>query len=174
MTLDRRTVLVRGLWGGLLLAAGGSTFLALRPSARVELPPEPLHALSPAHFAILLAVVTRCVPPPASTPATCRDTVVRLDTTLAQADARTRNDLLRLLGLLDNALAGFLLDGESTPFSRLDAAAQDAVLERWRLSRFALRRTGYQALRRLAATHFYADPAAQRAIGYPGPPVGVQ
>jgi hypothetical protein len=174
VTLDRRTLLKRGLWGGVLLAAGGSTWLALRPSARVDLPPEPLHVLSAAHFAILLAVVTRCVPPPASTPATCRDTVVRLDTTLARADARTRKDVLQLLGLLDNALAGFLLDGEATPFSRLEAAAQDAVLEGWRRSRIALRRTGYQALRRLATTHFYADPASWAGIGYPGPPRGLR
>jgi hypothetical protein len=113
------------------------------------------------------------VPDPVSTLVQRQETAVRIDETLAGANHRTRSDFTQLLGLLDNALAGFLLDGNPTPFTHLGASEQEAVLEDWRTSRIGLRRTGYQALRRIIVTHYYADPANQAAIGYPGPPKGV-
>lgn len=172
--LSRRELVTRGLLGGLLLAAGGSTWLALRPSTLAPLPETPLRVLSPARYSVLISVIERCVPQPISTLRQRQETAVRIDETLSRADRRTRGDFVDLLGMLDNALVGFVLDGNPTPFTHLRGTAQDAVLEDWRTSRLALRRTGYQALRRMATTHFYADPANQAAIGYPGPPRGVQ
>ncbi len=169
----RRGLLKRGLLGGLLLAAGGSTWLALRPSALAPLPAQPLELLTPAQYSILMAVIGRCVPDPVSTLLQRQETALRIDATLAGANDRTRSDFTQLLGLLDNALAGLLLDGNPTPFTHLDATAQEAVLEDWRTSRIGLRRAGYQALRRIIVAHYYADPANQAAIGYPGPPKGV-
>lgn len=171
--LNRRALVQRGLMGGLLLAVGGSTWLALRPSAVAPLPDAPLKLLTVAQYSILLAVVERCVPQPISTLRERQVTVLRIDETLSRADRRTRADFTQLLGLLDNGLVGLLLDGNPTPFTHLDGTEQDAVLEDWRHSRLALRRTGFQALRRIATTHYYADPANQAAIGYPGPPQGV-
>jgi hypothetical protein len=169
----RRGLLKRGLLGALLLAAGGSTWLALRPSALLPLPEAPLRLFTPAQYSILMAVIGRCVPDPVSTHQQRQETALRIDTTLAGADHRTRSDFTQLLGLLDNALAGLLLDANPTPFTHLAATDQEAVLEDWRTSRIGLRRAGYQALRRIVVTHYYADPANQIAIGYPGPPKGV-
>ena len=172
--LTRRALIQRGVLGGILLACGGTTWLALRPTVRRPLPEIPLKLLTHAQYSVLLAVVERCVPDPISTEAERQSTVLRVDQTLALADRRTRTDFTQLLGLLDNALVGFILGGVSQPFTALRGTEQDDVLESWRKSRIAVRRTGYQALRRLVATHFYADPAAQAAIGYPGPPKGLQ
>ena len=43
----------------------------------------------------------------------------------------------------------------------------------WELasSRLAVRRTGYQALKRLACAMYYASPEVYGSVGYPGPPV---
>ena len=169
----RRGLLKRGLLGGLLLAAGGATWLGLRPSALAPLPEQPLTVFTPAQYSVLMAVIGRCVPDPVSTLGQRQETALRIDATLAGANERTRADFTQLLGLLDNALAGFVLDGNPTPFTHLDATGQEAVLEAWRISRIGVRRTGYQALRRIIVTHFYADPANQLALGYPGPPKGV-
>lgn len=172
--LSRRALIQRGVVGGILLACGGTTWLALRPTVRRPLPQAPLKVLTQAQYSVLLAVVERCVPDPISTEPERQSTVLRIDQTLAVADRRTRADVTQLLGLLDNALVGFVLDGTARPFTALRGTEQDEALESWRRSRLAVRRTGYQALRRLVTAHFYADPAAQAAIGYPGPPKGVQ
>ena len=78
-------------------------------------------------------------------------------------------ELKQLLGLFENALAGFVFGGRTEPFTALDAAAQDRVLEEWRDSRVALRRTGYNALRTLVLAGYYQSPLTWKPIGYPGP-----
>ncbi|HET9451941.1 MAG TPA: hypothetical protein VFO83_13715, partial [Aggregicoccus sp.] len=55
-------------------------------------------------------------------------------------------------------------------FTRLSPEAQDAVIADWRDSGLALRRTGFQALRALAAGAYYSSPRVWPAVGYPGPP----
>ncbi len=78
-----------------------------------------------------------------------------------------------LLGLFENALPGLLFDGAFFPFTRLSPESQDAVLEHWRDSRLALRRTGYNALRRICLAVAYGDESAWAAMGYPPPPTGL-
>src|SRR5262249_13365454 len=82
----------------------------------------------------------------------------------------SRADLVKLLGLFENALPGLLLDGRALPFTRLDPAAQDRVLEQWRDSRLVLRRSGYHALRRLCLGAYYAAPDACPAVHDGAPP----
>ena len=43
------------------------------------------------------------------------------------------------------------------------------MLLTWRDSRVTLRRSGYQALRRLCLGMYYVDHDAQKAVGYLGP-----
>ena len=61
--------------------------------------------------------------------------------------------------------------GAPTPFSRCTPAEQDARLEAWRRSRFALLRSGYQAVKRLADAAYYSSPEIYALVGYPGPPL---
>lgn len=171
--IPRRRFLQGGLLGGALLALGG-TGLALRSSRLVPLPPEGLRVLSPAQYAVMDAFVRRMVPPHAGFPSHEEvRTALNADRLLAGVQPEAQQELRQLLDLFESALAGLLLAGRTTPFTRLSPEAQDAVLADWRDSRLALRRTGFQALRALAAGAYYGSPLTWAAVGYPGPPRGL-
>jgi hypothetical protein len=87
-----------------------------------------------------------------------------------RTEASAQKELRQLLGLFENGLAGFLFGGRTRPFTRLDGAEQDRVLEEWRDSGIALRRTGYAALRTLLMAAYYQSPLVWPAVGYGGPP----
>jgi hypothetical protein len=89
---------------------------------------------------------------------------------LSRTAREAQSDVAGLLGLFENALPGLLFDGRVTPFTALDPDAQDRVLESWRDSRLVLRRSGYQALRKLCLGAYYAEPRAWPALKYGGPP----
>lgn len=158
----RRVFLKRGLLGGALLTVGGAS-LALFPSAERATPTGPLLALTPGAFGVLVHVAARMV----AAPGADAEAIARgVDATLAHAPPEVRDDLQKLLLLMENGLAGLLLDGQPLPFSRRSAAAQEATLDGWANSRLTLRRAGYQALRKLCHAAHYGDPRAWPAISY--------
>ena len=165
--MNRRTFVKRGLWGGVLLAAGGSLGLALWPSTMMPPPRRPLQALDRRQFAILTAVAARTVQAPNADPV---EIAHGCDDRLAIAYPEVRHDIGQLLLLLENGLAGLVLDGRARPFTRLSPEAQDAALGDRRDSRLAVRRGGYAALRKLTQAVFYGPPAGWPDTGYPGPP----
>ena len=167
--MDRRTFLKRGIWGGVLLAVGGSVGLALWPTRdAMRQPRRALRALDARQFAILTAVAGRMVQAPG---ADAVELAHRVDERLALAPVAARADPGKLLLLLENALAGLVLDGRPQPFTRRSPAAQDATLAQWSASRLAVRRTGYAALRKLTEAAWYGAPEAWPDTGYPGPPM---
>ncbi len=163
----RRGFLKKGLLGGALLVLGGGAGLALFPSAQVASPTAPLLVLTPAVFPVLVAIAKRVVVAPEADHVAIAH---RVDESLSRTPVEAQKDVVQLLGLFENALPGLLLDGRLMPFTRLDEAAQDRVLEAWRDSRLALRRGGFQALRKLCLASFYAEEVAWKAIRYEGPP----
>jgi hypothetical protein len=165
--MNRRTFIRRGLFGGLLLAVGGSIGLVAWPSDQRVRSRRPLRALDERQFAVLAAVAARTVTAPKADPVEIAE---RVDAQMALAPAEVRADFGKLLLLFENAFAGFVLDGRARPFTRLDAAAQDEVLADWRDSRLMLRRSGFGALRKLTQAAHYAAPEAWADVGYPGPP----
>jgi hypothetical protein len=167
--MTRRTLLKRGLFGGALLLLGGSGVLAVLPSKDMGTALGPLLALDPKAFNVLVAFAARVVTAKGSDPIVIAQGV---DKVLSSAVVETRDDLNKLLGLFENALGGLLLDGRVTPFTRLDPEAQDKVLEAWRSSRLAIRRTGFQALRKLCLATWYGTEASWAPIGY-APPAGL-
>lgn len=164
--MTRRGFLKRGLFGGALLLAGG-VGLGLWPTRYARKPKRPLRALDERQFAILAAVASRTVAAPGADPVTIAE---RVDDTLALQAPEVRHDVGQLLLLLENALAGLFLDGRPMPFTRLSPKSQDAVLDSWRRSRLALRRGGYNVLRKLTQAAHYASPSTWASVGYPGPP----
>jgi hypothetical protein len=156
--MNRRQLLARGLVGGVLLASAG---LFVFPS-RENLTAEP-RFLSRRAFSVLCAVAGRIVPH--ADPETIAQ---RTDASLALAPDLVP-ELNQLLLLFDNALAGLLFHAHLQPFTRLSEEAQDAVIRSWRDSRVTLRRSGYQALRRLCLSAAYLTLEEQKAIAYPGP-----
>jgi hypothetical protein len=164
--VDRRSFLKKGLLGGAVLALGAGG-LALRPGKTIAAPREKLLALDARGFSVMVAVAARVVTAPGADHVAIAHAA---DLALSHAPAEAQKDLRNLLGLFENALPGLLLDGRATPFTALDPAAQDAVLEAWRDSRLALRRSGYQALRKMCLASYYADPRSWTPLKYKGPP----
>lgn len=165
--MNRRTFIRRGLFGGLLLAVGGSVGLLAWPSDQRLRPRRPLKALDERQFAVLAAIAARTVGAPQADPITIAE---RVDAQMALAPPEARADFGKLLLLFENALAGLVFDGRARPFTRLPPEAQDQVLAHWRDSRLAVRRSGYAALRKLTQAAWYAAPEAWPDVGYPGPP----
>jgi hypothetical protein len=165
--MNRRTFIRRGLFGGFLLGVGGSIGLALWPTDKRLRPRRPLQALDERQFAILAAVAGRMVQVPGADPT---EIAQRVDAQMALAYPEARADFGKLLLLLDNALAGLLLDGRPKPFTRLQPTTQDDVLVSWRESRLVVLRSGYAVLRKLTQGAYWGAPEAWAETGYPGPP----
>ncbi len=87
---------------------------------------------------------------------------------IATLDARARADVAQVLTLLGSALAAAVFRGAPRAMTAMPADEQDSWLASWETSRLPLRRTVFQALRRLALSTYYAQPAGQRAIGCRG------
>jgi len=169
MGTSRRTLLTAGLGGAVLLGLGGAG-LALRPGAEVVDVPD-LRVLTPRQYGILVAVADRICPGGGGRPAASAVGVAaKVDHQLSTMHPADAAELGQGLLLIENALVGFLLDGRTAPFTRLGPDAQDAVLEDFRTSRIAIRRSVYKALRGLVAASYWGDPRLYGAVGYPGPP----
>ncbi|MEJ7810595.1 MAG: gluconate 2-dehydrogenase subunit 3 family protein [Gemmatimonadaceae bacterium] len=97
------------------------------------------------------------------------DLAAAVERRLASGDHALARQVAALLAMFDHPLAGMLTTGQPRRFSALSAEAQDAALRSWEESRVGVRRTVFQALRRLILSTYYALPQAGRAIGYRGP-----
>jgi len=181
----RRGFLKKTIGGAALLLAAGAVPLALRKT-QLRTPKRPLRFFTEAEYSVFAAVADRVlargaaqVPrelervlasrAPAPSPAEL-DVAGKADAFLAPIDAASAKELKQLLALFDNALFSLLTGGPPRPFTRMTAAEQDAHLERWATSRMAVRRTGFQALKRLSAAVYYGSPETYGSVGYPGPP----
>ena len=172
---QRRTVLKLGLTGGVLLWAGGLTWVGLRTT---KLGPEPrrgLQALSRSEFAVIAALADcmlgrQALPDPAWPTAWELQCPEKVDAVVAQLHPEARAEFKQLIGLFENGLSGLLTTLRPAPFSQLPLAPQQRRLNAWRTSPFALMRSGYLALTRLIHATYYASPEVYAAIGYPGPP----
>ena len=93
----------------------------------------------------------------------------------ALKDPRDRARLGALLAALDRPVVNLLLSGRPRAFAAMTVAEREAVLRGWAFSRLAVRRAGFQALKRLVHVAHYCWPTtdgthpAWRAAGYPGP-----
>ena len=92
----------------------------------------------------------------------------------AVPDPADRNRLRLLLRTLDNPVVNLLFAGKLAAFTALLPVEREAVLRGYSRSRLALRRAGFQALKRLVHVAHYCWPVngrhpAWEANGYPGP-----
>ncbi|MEY3013962.1 MAG: hypothetical protein RIT45_2697 [Pseudomonadota bacterium] len=168
MKWTRRRLLGAGIGGSVLLALGG---LAMRRSDATRPAPTTLVVLSPRAWQVLAAVADRVCPSGDGWPsADTIDVASRVDALLGRMHPATAAEIEQVLGLLDNALGGLLMDGRTSTFVDAGPEGQDAILRDWQTSRIALRRAGYKALSGLCASAYYADPRVFPKVGYPGPP----
>jgi len=172
--LDRRRFLKRGLVGGGLLVCAGALPFAFRSTLRRS-PRGPLRLLSADEYAVFAAAAARLAPGDGAgakwPSAEALDCAGKVDALMAQVHPDIGSDFRRLLRLFESGVLGALVAGSPRPFTRAPATDQDARLEAWRRSRFALLRSGYQAIKRLAHASYYSSPEIYALVGYPGPPV---
>lgn len=171
MITTRRTVLAGVVGVAVVGTVGGVALLAMPTVVRSGPALEVLDAVS---ASILAAVADVMCPGGAGLPtATEVDVAGRVDALLASLHPGAAADLVSLLGLLENALFGLLLDGRPRTYTACDPAQQAAVLESWRTSRIPQRRTGYRALHGLVSGAYWSHPRVFPASGYPGSPFAV-
>ena len=163
-----RSVFGFGFGGLAALTLGGIGVFLSRTVPRS--PRAPLQALDARQFAVLAAVADRVAPGDGRFPSAW-DLLVpeKIDANLAKAEPGLAVELGMGLLLLENALAAMVLDGSLTTFTRLDAAGQDATLQRWQDSPLQLRRTIYKALNGLCTATYWLFPEIWPLVGYPGP-----
>lgn len=167
MALSRRSFLGLSAAGTALLAVGG---LGLWPTT-LRAPQAPLQVLTPRAYSVLAAVADRLCPGGGAFPSASQLGVAeKLDALFAMSDPSMGAELNQALLLLDNALAGLLLDQHPATFTASGPEAQDRILAAWAGSGIALRRKVFKALRGLVAGTYYGDPRVYAAMGYPGPP----
>ncbi len=168
--MKRRSFLKRGLAGGLLLALGGASALALFPARHVASPARPLRVLSDRAFQVMVAVARRIITDPKADHAAI---ALGVDDLATRMQPEVQRDLVRLLLLFESGLGRLLLDGSLVPFTRLGDAEQDLVLDRWRKSTRLVQRTGFRGLKNLCVLAHYTRPESWHAVGFPPPtPVG--
>jgi hypothetical protein len=164
--MERRTFIKTGLLGGALLALGGTT-LALIPSGHLAAPTRGLRVLDDRGFQVLVGVARVVVVDPDADAVAIAHGV---DDLASCMPVEVQKDIVKLLALFESALGGFVLDGRALPFTRQSPHGQRRVLERWRDSRIALRRGGYQGLKKLCYVAHYEQPWSWAAVGFPSPP----
>ena len=92
----------------------------------------------------------------------------------SKLDPYPREQIRRLLRVLESRPYNLLLNASSTAFSRLDEAQREALLMKWRDSGLGIKRSGFQGLKKLVLLLFYShiengSNPNWNAIGYPGP-----
>lgn len=169
MGLHRRTFLKIGMSGAAMLALGG-VGLGLRSSVLV-VPSGPLHCLTARQYSIFAAIADCMISPTDEMPQIQELGVVeQIDEMLRHVHPDDRTQILQVLSLLENALAGFLLDGRFQTFTATSRQARVRILEGWRTSRLSVKQQAFVALHGLCVAAYWGNPKAYIFAGYSGPP----
>ena len=164
--LDRR---------GFLRLAGAAAATGLLPSGCGGVPPvlnpanpSTLQVLSPRAYATFQAVAMRCVGPRGAEAIRARriDPARAADLWVARLPALA-GPLVQGLWLLEWGFAPLV--AKWRPFTALDGAGQDHVLEDLMHSRLDLKRDLFKGLKSLSMLVTYSTPASRALDGYPGP-----
>jgi choline dehydrogenase-like flavoprotein len=141
-------------------------------------------ALTDRERAILAAVCDTLIPALARDPdpggyfatgALAAGTPARVENMLSHLASGDRNRLRLLLRVLDSPVANLATGVGFASFRDLPPERREALLRAWAFSRLALRRAGFQALKRLVQVAYFCWPPDGRphpawtATGYPGP-----
>ena len=140
--------------------------------------------LSDRHLATLRAVCDAFVPAVAHEPdphgfwsrrASDLGVAEHITELVGTLDRRAQRELVQLLALMSSPALGLTWRGPLKPFTALDDAQRETLLQRWAVSPVPQLRKGYLSLKKLTSIFFYgyAEPDAPNpnwpALGYPGP-----
>ena len=168
--LTRRQFLKVGVASGALLAGAGWLYLRGAPAPAPGL--KWLDARGRSIVAALAPVVLEgSLPeaPPARAQALA-EVVAAFDRAVSGLSPAVQEEIRQLLALLGIAAGRFIVAGVRSSWAEATPDEVSAFLRRWRGSRWALQRAGYQALTQLLQAAWYGNPGSWERIGYPGPP----
>lgn len=167
--MRRSTFLKYGFAGSAMLALGG-VGLSLRKGPLAALPEGGLKALNPRQWSTLVAAASAIIGGSVDLPsAKDLNTAGMVDEILASLNPDLKDELCLVLNLLENPVAGAILDARPTPFSALSHDECVAAIEQWRGSRLPPRRAGIRALIALVNSAYWSRPETWSHMGYPGP-----
>jgi len=132
--------------------------------------PKDLLYFSPKEYLIFEAVAERIIGPSRPDGASAGDNAVaqRADQFLATADPEIQDQFHQLLTVFNAPFFTFLFDLRFSSFLKMSPEDKDSYLEDWMTSNLAMRRTGFQALKRISLSMFYTDSRSWSEIGYEG------
>ncbi len=169
MSASRRSVLKIGLVGSAVVAVGGAG-LALRPTHLLA-PGAPLRCLTDKQFSVLAAVADALLPERDGWPRPGEIGIAEeVDATLACCHPGVRKEMGQVLGLIENALVGLLVDRRFTTFTGSSRERQRRILEGWRHSRSATLKACFLAVHGFVVAAYFNRPEIHALIGYPGVP----
>lgn len=139
------------------------------PASATEAPPTGPTFFSAREQEILTQIAERMVDSADPAAPRVRDTraVATIDALCGSLDPEVTQPLPTLLRAFD--WSPYVFDFHFARFTEMSPAEQDATLEGWMRSRFALRRMAFQALRNLAFLGYYSQEETWPMIGYAGP-----
>lgn len=170
--ITRRRFLRLGIGGAVVLGAGGVLAWQTTGYSVADDVQRRLQALSPKEYLVARAVAARMMRPDRRdlpTPDQV-EAAIHMDMLVARLDDASKADLKHLLHAVEHLFP--LATGRVTRFTRLDGAAQDAVLTSMMTSSTLLLRGAFEALKGLAAMAYFRDERTWTPIGYDGPLVG--
>ena len=152
-----------------MLAVGG-VGLGLRPTVMVPVEGTLKH-LNPRQYAIFTAMVDAFVSPTSDMPDVQSLNVGQtIDGMLDSLHPDDVTQLLQAVGLIENALAGFVFEGRIQTFSASSRETRVQILNGWRTSRLSLKQQAYLALHQVCVASYWGHPKAYSFAGYMGPP----
>jgi hypothetical protein len=165
--MQRRTLIKAGLAGTALLAVAGGALVLLDPGRRQG-------RLTSGGRALFAAVARTVVGPllpsdPGELRHALDEHLARMESTITAMPPAVRSEVDEMVALLVNGAGRLALTGQRSAWAEADVPEVSATLQGLRFSSLALRQQVYHALRDLTNAAYFADPAACRGIGYPGP-----
>jgi hypothetical protein len=166
----RRQFLKAGLAAGIVLAGAG--WIASRRGRGRAKGLRWLDERSAVIVTALVPVVLDGALPdaPAARQDAVREVVEAFDRAVSGLSPAVQEEIAQLFSLLAIAAGRFIVAGVRSSWPEATPEEIAAFLDRWRTSRFALLRSGYQALTQLVQAAWYGNARAWERIGYPGPP----
>lgn len=163
--ISRRSFLQAGLIGTLTLAAAGGLY---RVTQRSTSPGK--FVLDDAAKAALSAIVPIMLHDAITPAAPVIDAAIaRVQTAIAGLPLITQKEIQDLFGLLTFGPARRFLAGVPDDWANAKSEDVATFLQSWRLHRFTMLQSAYQALHDLIIGPWYADESTWASIGYPGP-----
>lgn len=117
----------------------------------------------------LSALCRRMIPAAFADEAAAFNLPERVEERLFAGDGVLRDKFAMLLDVFGSALCVFVFTGKFSRFAMLPREKQDRSLRSWEMSRIGIRRTVFQAFRKMILSTYYGSPESHSAIGFRGP-----